>query len=442
MSEWQPINMQAEQSVLGSLLKFGANDAVFEKLKPNDFGGKKNFHREIYQAMIDISTSKNDIDFITVVDVLGDEHFAYLGQMVQDTPSAANILSYAKIVKNKALERDTITKLQESIALIQGEGTTEQKTEKVINTVSQIDLADDSEQGLTHVNKIANEWLDTYDERVNNPDLAGIQTGVDGLDEIFGARGVGKTDMIVIGARPKMGKTQLLVKIAAHLSMQQNKSALVFSMEMPKIQIFERFITNSAQVSTDKFYQPMREDEFAKVGKMLAEVTDKDLYIDDRPNLSLKQIRAACLKHKAEHGEIGGIFVDYLTLMKLEAAARSDLAFGANSTGLKDLAKELGTPVFLLAQLSRAVDQRTDKRPLISDLRESGSIEQDADRIIFLYRDSVYNKDSELGGLTELIVAANRHGETGTGYVEMAGGWFNNVDSGRTSAINDSNSDW
>ena len=442
MSTWQPINMQAEQSVLGALLKFGANDAVFEKLKIDDFGGKKNFHREIYQAMININEAKNNIDLITVTDVIGDEHFAYLGEMAQETPSAANILSYAKIVKNKAIERDTVAKLQNSIALIQGDGTTEEKTEKVINVVGQIDVADNGEQGLTHVKEIAGDWLDQYDERVNNPDLAGISTGVDGLDDIFGSRGVGKTDMIVIGARPKMGKTQLLVKIAAHLSMQQKKSALVFSMEMPKIQIFERFITNSAHVSTDKFYQPMREDEFASVGKMLSDVSDKDLYIDDRPNLSLKQIRAACRKHKAEHGEIGGIFVDYLTLMKLEAAARSDLAFGANSTGLKDLAKELKTPVFLLAQLSRAVDQRTDKRPLISDLRESGSIEQDADRIIFLYRDSVYNKDSEMGGITEAIVAANRHGETGTGYIEMKGGWFENINTNRSGAISDSDSDW
>jgi replicative DNA helicase len=233
--------------------------------------------------------------------------------------------------------------------------------------------------------------------------------------------------MVVIGARPKMGKTQLAVKMADYMARQESLPIIIFSMEMPKEQIFERFLTNGAKVSGNNFYQEMEDYDYSKISSYVGDVMDKKLFIDDRPSLSLGQIKSTCRRFKEEHGELGVIFVDYFTLIKIEGAGRTDLAFGANSTGLKDLAKELGAPVVLLAQLSRKVESRPSKRPIMSDLRESGSIEQDADLILFLYRESVYEPDSPLGGLTELIAAANRHGGSGTAFLEMKGGWFEDV---------------
>jgi replicative DNA helicase len=424
MSNWQPSSLSAEQALLGALIRGGANDKVLESIKPDDIFNPQ--VRRFYQAVVDTHEEGKAIDYMTVAEHLGDEDFTALGSIIKDTGSAANIYSYARIVSDKAQERSALDKLNEAMAIIRGEGKTQEKAAEAVTLVSDI-VVDSNDSAPTHVKEIALEWLDSYEDRINNDSVKGLTTGIDGLDLIFGARGVGKTDMTVIGARPKVGKTQMMVKIGDHMARESNKPVLMFSMEMPGQQIFERFLTNSSKIQGNKFYEPMDDYEMSRVSLAIGELSGTNLYIDDRPNLSLAQIKSTCRKFKADHGEVAGFLVDYFTLMKIESAGRTDLAFGKNSTGLKDMAKELEIPVFLLAQLSRGVDSRPNKRPLISDLRESGSIEQDADRIIFLYRDSIYNPDSTLGGLTEVIVAANRHGAPGTAFVEMKGGWFENV---------------
>lgn len=423
--EWQPSNTTAEESLIGALIgKHGDNSKIFDQLKPADFYNKD--MAGIYSAALELHKVGTKADYTTVSAGLNDADFTRLGMLIKNTPSASNIYSYAKMVRDKSTEREALTKLSEAIEIIKGAGNTPDKASEALSLINTISTNDNG-AGPEHVKEIAKRWLNTYDDRINNPDSAGYKTGVVGLDELLGARGIGRTDMIVIGARPKLGKTQLAVKIADYMARQESLPTLIFSMEMPKEQIFERFLTNGSKVSGNNFYQEMENYDYARISEYISDVMDKKLYIDDRPNLSLNQIKSTCRRFKEEHGELGPIFVDYFTLMKTKEAGRTDLAFGANSTGLKDLAKELGSPVILLAQLSRGVDSRPNKRPLISDLRESGSIEQDADLILFLYRESVYVPDSPLGGLTEVIAAANRHGGAGTAFLEMKGGWFEDV---------------
>ncbi len=424
MSNWQPANINAEQALIGALIgKHGDSEKIFEQVKPSDFFNEK--LGAIYQQALNLHGDSIKADYVTVSETLSDADFTWLGRLIKDCPSDANIYAYAKLVTDKAVERDALTKLSEAMELIKGEGNTQDKTSEAVALVGGINT-DDNEAGPIHVSDIAREWLDIYDNRINDDGIKGLKTGIHGLDKLFGHRGVGETDLIVIGGRSKMGKTALATMIASEVA-YSGKHTLIFSMEMPKFQIFERFLTQDAKVAGDKFYQPMDDYDHSKVSATVGKMIDSNLYIDDRPSLSLNQIKSACRKHQEEHGELGAVFVDYFTLMKIQSAARHDLAHGANSTGLKDMAKEIKVPVFLLAQLSRGVDSRPNKRPLISDLRESGSLEQDADAIVFLYKDSVYNPDNGLGGLTEVILAANRHGEAGTAFVNMKGGWFENV---------------
>lgn len=422
--EWQSNNEGAEQSLIGALVKSGGNDKVFETIRVDDFFNKTT--AKFYEVITGLKDANTAIDFTTVAAQLSDHEFTTLGDMIRSTPSAANIYGYAKIVADKAVERDTLIKLNEAMQIVKGGGNTQENGAQVLSLINKINT-DDNDEKPEHIGEIAKRWFDTYEERLSEDGTKGLKTGITGLDTLFGNRGVGDTDLVIIGGRSKMGKTALSVMVAEAVA-KAGKHTLVFSMEMPKTQIFERFLTQGAKVSGDKFYQHMDDYEFARVGKVMADMRDNHLYIDDRPNLSMNQIKSACRRHMEEHGELGAVFVDYFTLMKAqEGFARHDLATGANSNGLKAMAKELKFPVFLLAQLSRGVDSRPNKRPLISDLRESGSLEQDADAILFLYKDSVYHPENGLGGLTEVILAANRHGEAGTAFVEMKGGWFENI---------------
>ena len=420
---WEPSNTNAEESLIGSLVVAGGDDYVFSTVEPKDFFNK--LYQRYYEAML-LTKSRNEvIDYATISGLLGDRDFTDLGNIINNTASTANIKAYAVIVKNKAAERRAITLSLEAIEVIKGEGTTQEKTAAASALSADIAVTTDDHKPL-HVKEIAREWLDTYVARTADDAPKGLKFGIEGVDKIYGHRAIGECDFVVLGARPKMGKTQWLVKVCSSIARDTNRAVLLFSMEMPATQLFERFLTDSSKVQGDKFYRPMNDNEFSMVGKAISELRDTRLYIDDRPNLSIAQVRATAKKFKEDHGEIV-IGLDYFTLMKIKEGGRTDLAFGANSTGLKNITKELKCPIILLGQLSRGVDSRPNKRPMISDLRESGSIEQDADSIQFLYRESVYNHDSPLGGLTENIVAANRHGETGTAFIEMKGGWFEDV---------------
>lgn len=422
--DYQPCNILAEQSLIGSIMIDGGSDYAMTHVKVDDFYDKK--CAEYYAAIL-LAHSRNDvIDYATIAELVPSRNFVDLGDLIKNTHSSANLEGYAKSVLNKSTERKALTALQEAATVIMGDGTTQEKTAAAAALTADI-VAVDNESGLIHVKDIGMEWLEIHEERISDDGVKGLTTGITGLDELYGHRGVGETDLVIIAGRSKMGKTALATMIASEVAYSGSHTA-VFSMEMPRFQLFERFLTQDAQVAGDNFYEPMRESDYAKVSRTIGKMSESNLYFDDRSSLSLAQIKSACKKHKETHGSLGAVFVDYFTLMKVESAARHDLAHGANSTGLKNMAKELKCPVFLLAQLSRGVDSRPNKRPLISDLRESGSLEQDADSIMFLYKDSVYNPDNGLGGLTEVILAANRHGSAGTAYVDMKAGYFVNID--------------
>lgn len=421
--DYQPCNILAEQSLIGAILLDGGSDYAMENVKADDFYDKKS--REYFEAIL-LAHSRNDvIEYATIADLVPSRNFVDLGELIKNTHSSANLKGYAKAVISKSVERKALAAFYEASELIKGEGTTQEKIAAATLLTSDIAIVNDDSKPV-HIKQIARDWLDDYDARIADDAPIGLKTGIDGLDDIYGYRGIGETDLIVIAARPKMAKTQTLVKITSYMVKTTPKAALIFSMEMPNIQLFERYLTNGSRIQGDKFYRAMDDYEFAKIGEEISQLSGTKLYIDDRSNLSLAQVKATVKKFKEEHGDIV-VGLDYFTLMKTEESGRTDLAFGKNSTGLKTICKELKTPMLLLAQLSRGVDSRPNKRPLLSDIRESGSIEQDADSIIFLYKDSVYNPDNGLGGLTENIVAANRHGETGTAYTEMKGGWLENI---------------
>jgi replicative DNA helicase len=422
--QWEPNNSNAEESLLGAIVRGGANEKIFDQIKPEHFYNKT--IKLYYEAALDAHKCGELVDYTTVVSRLSDRNFTELGQLIKDTVGSANIYAYAKIIKDKAIERESITKFNEAIELIRRGGSTQDNISNSLALINTINIQE-SKQHAKHVKDIASEWLDIYDDRINNRIESGLKTGVTMLDEIYGSRGVGDTDLVVIGGRSKMGKTALATMICCEMALQE-KNTLIFSMEMPILQMFERLLSQQSMVSGSKFHEIMPDSELAKVSKAVGDFMNSKLFIDDRSSLSLSQIRSACRKHEDDHGKLGAIFVDYFTMMKIEKAERNDLAHGANSTGLKNLAKELKSPIFLLSQLNRRVDSRSNKRPYISDLRESGSLEQDADSIIFLYKDSVYNPDNGTGGLTEVILAANRHGSAGTAFVDMKEGYFVNLE--------------
>jgi len=438
MNQWQAFNIEAEENFIGSVFKLGLGSEAlakaFSQLTPEDFYKTKN--QKIFSLQKQLFFNGEPIDLLIMADQLGGDALTYIGSIIKTVHSAANISGYVQLIKERSLERVTLAKLNESIAVLTGVGSSKDKINDIASLMATIEQDNSIGQGgVTHVKDIAMAWLDIYEERINNPDAAGIKTGITGLDDLFGNRGVGKTDLIVIGARPKMGKTQLALKMTEHIATTTRKPVMVFSMEMSNEQVFERMLSSSSQVATDNFYQPMGNIEFDAVNCAIAKMAQTDIYIDDRTNMSLSYIRGECRKMKAKKGSIGAIFIDYLTLMKAEKADRNDLAIGAITKGLKNMAKDLKVPVFLLAQLNRGLESRNDKRPIMSDLRETGQIEQDADRIIMIYRESAYDENCGLGGLTELIVRANRHGATGTAYVNMINGIMNNVEPAEVNRI-------
>jgi replicative DNA helicase len=426
------VNIDAEESLLGGLMILGINgttpriDQVMSSVVPGDFFVEA--HHRIFLAMQTLHRKNRPIDLLTISDEIGNEHFGYIGEISKNVPSASNVLTYARIVKDKSAERRTFSLIQEAGQIMMDTGDTGEKISAIQAILSGIDYESDKSGGLIRISDFADQWLETLDDRMKNPGNYGYSTGIKPLDELFGAKGINKTDLIVLAGRPKMGKSQLAVKIAEHVALELRLPVAIFNMEMSRDQVLERQLSQHSRLSTDKFYEPLDDDEWALVAGALSQYADADVYIDDRPNRTLGHIEFESRKLKRQLGKLGVVLVDYLTLMELGLASRHDLAVGNVSKGLKNLAKELECPVLLLSQLSRGVEQRPNKRPMASDLRDSGQIEQDADRIVFCYREEIYNHDTPLLGTTEIIVAANRHGRVGTVYQDMVDGNFVDID--------------
>nr|WP_246875288.1 DnaB helicase C-terminal domain-containing protein [Pantoea ananatis] len=280
--------------------------------------------------------------------------------------------------------------------------------------------------------------MDTLEKRVAGDEESNtIKTGLDDLDEITG--GLNDTDLIVIAARPGMGKTELALKIAEGIAQRTvslgtervQRGVLIFSMEMQAGQIIERQLANASNVSVSKLRKAshLDDEDWGRISMGLAELANLDVWVVDATNLSIEQIRAVATRHKNRYPGLSLILADYLGLIKKPSAERNDLAIGEITRGLKTMAMELNTPVICLSQLSREVEKRPNKRPLNADLRDSGSIEQDADGIWFIYRDGAYNPDSPAAHLAEIIIGKNRHGpQGGVVYQEFRNGHFRGTD--------------
>ncbi|PHM52512.1 replicative DNA helicase [Xenorhabdus sp. KK7.4] len=429
-----PYSFEAEQSVIGALLLDPQSDNaqyVFSMLTSDDFYSRH--HGLIYTEMRTMNGQRQPIDILTVDDRLkntgksdGTGGFAYLAELSKNTPSTANIVFYAKKLKETAAERYAIEKTNEIQRLLMTPSTLT-FTEKM--DIAQRIMGEAAENGvignktgLKPLSEIADRWFTELEERFNNPELhVGLKTGLRDLDEMLAPKYIANGSLFVIGARPKMGKTTVLTEMAKNVA-GDGLPVLMFSMEMTDKQLFERMVSQKSGINSDAFYGGIEDDyEWALLSQAIGELKNTpNVWIDDTPGMTFGHIQAQCRKIKRQVGKIGFIGVDYLTLMKTEKADRNDIAYGNITKGLKILAKELDTTVVLLTQLNRNLEERANKRPMPSDSRDTGQIEQDCDYWMGVYRDSVYHEKSDQT-LTELILRLNRHGKSGTTYIEQKG---------------------
>lgn len=440
-----PYDLSAEQMVLGALMLSGVNqktDAIFSMLKPESFYTLA--HQHIFAEMRSLAKASKPIDILTLEHALkskgiSDEvgGLAYLAELSSNTASAGNVKAYAEIVRSEAVKRFTLGKLQDCESLIFEKNglPVEERLEAISRLMSEIaDYSRDGKsQGLRRGRDVGMDWLNDYDLRMKNPDaVRGLSTGLLALDSLLGPKGLVKQSLIAVGARPKCGKTAFYAMMAENCILNEKKPVLLFSLEMSGKAIFERMISKRANVNSNAFYETQNNpDDFydkyhihpetfnSRVLSATEELVQDDLlYIDDTPAVSMAHIRNECRRIKRERGTIGLIGVDYLTLMKAEKAERNDLAYGQITKELKNLAREMDCVVLLLTQLNRGLENRTDKRPLPSDSRDTGQIEQECDYWFGLHKESVYNEQADQS-LTEILVRLNRHGGTGKVYVDQ-----------------------
>lgn len=437
-----PQNIEAEQSVLGGMMLDSGSDrcqTAMSMLKPESFYIRP--HQVIFAEMRELVANQKPIDLITLVESLeskglGEQAggFAYMAEISKNTPSAANIVHYAMLVREKAMERYGIDKLTSATELLYSRNgmTTSQKFDAIQTLFT--DIADyaktGNRRGLREFSEVMGDWVDEVEARWSDSDATrGLSTGIGSLDDLLQPKGLVKGALMVIGARPKMGKTTLYSQLAVNCAEVEELPALMFSLEMPDKQIVERMIGQVSRVNTDVFYGDRYDDAqvamaFAAGGRL---AQTGNLYVDDTPGITLAHIVAESRRIKRERGAVGMVLVDYLTLMTADKADRNDLAYGMITKGLKNLAKELGCVVVLLTQLNRELEKRVNKRPLPSDSRDTGQIEQDCDYWVGIHREGAFD-DSVPPGETELILRLNRHGSTGTVYCNQINGAIYDTD--------------
>ena len=415
-----PHDIEAEQAVIGSMLT--DKDAVMlaiEKLKADSFYRDDN--KAIFEAMVNLYSRSEPIDIVTVKDELDSMNMfdkvgglEYLALLPDKVPTTANVEKYINIVDEKAVLRNLIKMANEIIDL--GYDPTED-VEDVMNKAEKkiFDLAQNKNQkGYSPIKDVLIESFTKLEELYNQKKhITGVPTGFSKLD--YRTAGLHGSELILLAARPAMGKSAFALNIATNAALKANVPVAIFNLEMSKEQLVDRILCSEAMVDSNKVRTGnLEEEDWVKLANVVGPLSDTNIYIDDTPGISVMEIRTKCRKLKMEKN-IGLVIIDYLQLVKASnnKSGNREQEIAEISRSLKILAKELNVPVIALSQLSRAVEQRPDHRPMLSDLRESGSIEQDADIVMFLYRDDYYNKDSEEKDLTDVIIAKNRSGETG-----------------------------
>ncbi|EAP93108.1 MULTISPECIES: replicative DNA helicase [Vibrio] len=421
-----PHSLEAEQSVIGGLLLDNERwDTVAEKVVAKDFYSRP--HRLIFEAVKDILEESSPLDLITLSEHLELREqledvggFAYLADLAKNTPSAANINAYADIVAQRALVRSLIgvaNEIADSGYDPQGR-TSEELVDLAESKVFAIAEGRASEnEGPQNVDSILEKTLERIEILYKSPQdgVTGVDTGFNDLNKK--TAGLQGSDLIIVAARPSMGKTTFAMNLCENAAMKQDKPVLIFSLEMPAEQLMMRMLASLSRVDQTKIRTGQLDDEdWARISSSMGILMDKkNMYIDDSSGLTPTEVRSRARRIAREHDGISMIMIDYLQLMRVPSLSDNrTLEIAEISRSLKALAKELNVPVVALSQLNRSLEQRADKRPVNSDLRESGSIEQDADLIMFIYRDEVYNPDSSLKGIAEIILGKQRNGPIGS----------------------------
>jgi len=436
-----PNDIEAEQAVLGSMLT--DKDAVIsaiEVLKPEDFYREDN--KIIYTAILNLYNRAEPVDIITLkaeltsmgkFDNIGG--LEYLVELPEKVPTTANVDKYIKIVEEKSILRSLIKTANEIITL--GYDPTEEVENIMDNAEKKIfDIMQSKNQkGYTPIKDILIETFAQIEQLYNQKQhITGVPTGFADLD--YKTAGLHGSDLVLVAARPAMGKSAFALNIATNAAVRAKVPVAIFSLEMSKEQMVNRILCSEAMVDSNKVRTgKLDEQDWTKLASALGPLSEAQIFIDDTPGINVMEIRAKCRKLKLEKG-LGLVVIDYLQLITANSGKRGgsrEQEIAEISRSLKILAKEIDVPVIALSQLSRAPEQRPDHRPMLSDLRESGSIEQDADIVMFLYRDDYYNEDSEKKNVAEVIMAKHRAGSTGTVELLWLGNYtkFVNIDKNR-----------
>ena len=429
VSRIPPHSVESEQSILGSIiLDKEAIITVAETIQPMDF--YKEAHKIIYESMLKLNSNNEPIDLITLIEELRKEGhldsiggISYLTSLSTIVPTTSNVKYYANIVKEKSVMRQLIKASNEIINLGYDASTDVQeildKAEKNIFDISQEKSGDD----IQPINVVLQDTFEMIEKLcTDKSEVTGITTGFADLNKKI--NGLQRTDLILLAARPAMGKTAFSLNLVQNAALKGDASVAVFSLEMSKEQLVQRMLSAQSNVELSKIKTGnLGESDWPRIIDGMAVLSEANIFIDDTPGIKISEIRSKCRRLKIEKG-LDLILIDYLQLMEGEGKNENrQQEIAKISRSLKILAKELDCPVVALSQLSRSPELRKDHRPILSDLRESGSIEQDADIVMFLYRDEYYHDDSEKKNIGEVIIAKNRHGETGN--VELV--WFGQV---------------
>ncbi len=429
-----PNAVEAEQSVLGGvMLDNNAWEKIDDKLVEKDF--YRHDHRLIFRAMTNLAAKSEPLDVITLHEYLEREGLeedvgglAYLGELANNTPSASNIISYARIVRERAIIRELISAandIADSGFNPEGRSISEildMAESKIFRIAEQ---REQNDVGPQEVKSILKEVLLKIEEfQQSKGGITGLQSGFDALDKM--TTGFQPADLVIVAGRPSMGKTTFAMNIAEHAALKQDKPVIVFSMEMPADGILLRSFSSLSRVDQGRIRRGEMDDhDWAKISSTMALLQENcKMHIDDSPSLSPAEVRSRSRRVARDHGGVSLIVIDYLQLMQVPGMSENRTQEVSEiSRSLKALAKELNCPVIALSQLNRSLEQRADRRPVMADLRESGAIEQDADLIMFVYRDEVYNKETEFKGMAEIIIGKQRNGPIGFVNLTFNGHW-------------------
>ncbi|NRQ56067.1 replicative DNA helicase [Brevibacillus sp. HD1.4A] len=418
-----PQSLEAEQSVLGAIfLSKQAMETASEQLTAEDFYPTN--HQRIFSVMLELYDADKPIDLVTVTAELQDKKLleevggiAYLTNLASSVPTAANVGYYADIVAEKAYRRRVIEANTKAI----NQAYESETVEELIAEQERIamDLGEKRKSSSDFV-PIKDAMLDAYEEidrlSTRKTEITGVPSGYPDLDAMTG--GFQRSDLIILAARPSVGKTAFALNIAQNIGIKTGETVAIFSLEMSTLQLVKRMICAEGNIDASKMRNGGFEgDDWERMTRAIGNLAKAKIFIDDSPGLTVQEIRRKARKLKQQHG-LGLILIDYLQLVHCVSKGNRQEQVSEVSRMLKAIARELDVPVIALSQLSRSVEQRQDKRPMMSDIRESGSIEQDADIVAFLYRDDYYDKESANKNVVEVIIAKQRNGPTGT--VELA----------------------